>query len=224
MSKGNQSQRARHPEQKEERRQHLLATARALLLDGLDVNALGLNELARQAGMTKSNVYRYYESREAVLLDVLEEELALWSADFEHLSKQPLEKTHAIAELAKTYATTLVRRPLLCSLSSILSSIIEHNISLERVIEFKRRQPILLGKIASAINAAAPTIKLEQVGEFIRLSVPLFVGLWPISHPSAAVKKAISLPELASLRYDFKRDLEHALQIMLTGIVENDKN
>ena len=78
MNKESPYLRARTPVQKEERRRHLLDTAKSLLLEIPDVHDLGINELARQAQMTKSNVYRYFESSEAVLLDVLVEEYMLW--------------------------------------------------------------------------------------------------------------------------------------------------
>ncbi len=70
--------RARQPEQKEERRRNLIATARAMLDERMRLDELSLNELARRAGMTKSNVYRYFESREAVLLALLEDEWRSW--------------------------------------------------------------------------------------------------------------------------------------------------
>ncbi len=212
-------QRARRPEQKEERRQHLLDTARTLLLGGLDVNSLSLNELARQAEMTKSNVYRYYESREAVLLDLIDEELDLWRVDFQQqLSAQP-DGVRAVDALADAYAATWARRPLLCSLSSVLPSVIEHNIALERVIDFKRRYPAMVEAITSVVCTAMPMIQPAHVAEFARLSTPLLIGMWPISHPAAVVREALALPDLAPLRFDFQRDLARALRVMLRGIV-----
>jgi hypothetical protein len=56
----------------------LLRTARENLKQGGTLDELGLNELARQTGMAKSNVYRYFESREALLLDLLWEEWTSW--------------------------------------------------------------------------------------------------------------------------------------------------
>ena len=57
--------RARQPEQIEARKAQLLASARANSWRS-DLNALTLSALARTAGMSKSNVYRYFESREAL--------------------------------------------------------------------------------------------------------------------------------------------------------------
>ena len=74
-------QRARSPEQKAERTEQILSAAEAMLAEGQDSSALSLNVLAKRAGMAKSNIYRYFESREAVLLALLEDRTARWGED-----------------------------------------------------------------------------------------------------------------------------------------------
>ncbi len=56
--------RARRPELKEQRRTAILDAARTML-DNKGLGGSGLNALAREAGMSKVNVYQYFESREA---------------------------------------------------------------------------------------------------------------------------------------------------------------
>src|SRR2546429_7574704 len=63
-------QRARSEEQREARRQAILGAAAAMLAE-MPVAEVTLNELSRRAGLAKSNVLRYFESREAVLLELL---------------------------------------------------------------------------------------------------------------------------------------------------------
>ena len=64
-------QRARSEEQREIRRRAILDTASAML-DEMPVAEVTLNELSRRVGLAKSNVLRYFESREAVLLELLD--------------------------------------------------------------------------------------------------------------------------------------------------------
>src|SRR2546428_12712597 len=64
-------QRARSDEQREVRRQAILRVA-AEMLAQMPVAELSLNELSRRVGLAKSNVLRYFESREAVLLELLD--------------------------------------------------------------------------------------------------------------------------------------------------------
>lgn len=73
-------QRARTKEQREIRRQAILDTA-AAMLDEMPVAEVSLNELSRRVGLAKSNVLRYFESREAVLLELLDRAITRWMAD-----------------------------------------------------------------------------------------------------------------------------------------------
>ena len=68
-------QRARSEEQRDPRRRAILDTAAAMLAE-MPVAEVSLNELSRRVGLAKSNVLRYFESREAVLLELLDDRLA----------------------------------------------------------------------------------------------------------------------------------------------------
>jgi AcrR family transcriptional regulator len=216
MAKAEEFQRARSPEQKEERRLHLLETARAALHGGMEVSELGLNELARQAQMTKSNVYRYFENREALLLALLEEESALWSRE---LASRLGAMRHASAgQLAQAFAGASAAYPLMCRLLSILPSILEHNVSRERLATFKAGTLALAENVALQLHHCAPSISVEECLAFFRQALALMIGLWPLSHPSEALKDVLSQPALQALRYDFETDLEAGLLLLLRGL------
>src|SRR5216117_1101716 len=70
-------QRARSDEQREQRRQAILSTAAAMLGE-MPVADLSLNELSRRVGLAKSNVLRYFETREAVLLELYDTTWKAW--------------------------------------------------------------------------------------------------------------------------------------------------
>ncbi|MEE3920877.1 helix-turn-helix domain-containing protein [Micromonospora sp. BRA006-A] len=73
-------QRARTEEQREIRRRAILDVASAML-DEMPVAAVTLNELSRRVGLAKPNVLRYFQSREAVLLELLDRYLREWLTD-----------------------------------------------------------------------------------------------------------------------------------------------
>src|SRR3954449_3685380 len=73
-------QRARSDEQRALRSQAILDTA-AAMLDEMPVADVSLNELSRRVGLAKSNVLRYFESRDAGLLQVLDDCLGTWLAE-----------------------------------------------------------------------------------------------------------------------------------------------
>ncbi|QPB22299.1 TetR/AcrR family transcriptional regulator [Rhizobium sp. 007] len=216
-------QRARRPEQKEERRVHLLEVTRALLSENSGTPVFGLNELARHAGMTKSNVYRYFESREAVLLELLREEGDLW---YEALGAELSALSHPIAleEIAEAVARTATARPLLGHLTSIMPSIIEHNVSIESVREFKTSSLQLLQDAARFLHERAPYLSISACEEFIHRTIISITGLWPLSHPSPVTAVVLEAPELAAFRYSFHDELARVLLLLLRGLSQESTN
>lgn len=209
-------QRARRPEQKEERRAHLLETAKAALRGGMELSELGINELARQAQMTKSNVYRYFENREELLLALLEEESAQWQADLgARLAAMPQPTA---PEIAQAFAGASAAYPLMCRLFSILPSIIEHNVSGERLTTFKVNAVALMGGVAHQLHRCMPSIPIADHIAFVRQAMALMIGLWPLSHPRDGLAQVLLLPELQPLRYHFETDLAAGLLLLLRGL------
>lgn len=209
--------RARSAEQKEERRRHLLATARSMLSDTPKLLDLGINELARKAEMTKSNVYRYFESSEAVLMDVLVEEFVGWQVELRAALAR--RKSKATQEhIARAFSETIAGRPLLCRLTSILPSMLERNVSLERMIEFKRNLLAVQQEIALVFHANYPAMSVRAFEQLVRQALPLLIGLWPLSHPSDVATQVLVEPGLESLRYDFRKDFENGLLTLMGGL------
>src|SRR3954471_16522615 len=89
--------RARSEEQREIRRRAILDTA-AAMLDEMPVAEVSLNELSRRVGLAKSNVLRYFESREAVLLELLDDFLGSWLAELAQELASGIE-AHAAPEV-----------------------------------------------------------------------------------------------------------------------------
>ncbi len=213
-------QRARRPEQKAERCQHILATARELLSERADVLEVGFNELARHAGMAKSNLYRYFESREAVLLSLLQEEWRGWERDavasLRTLGKSPRRDRRVV--VAEALAAVTAQRPLMCRLNSVLPTVLEANISPATAAEVKRAAATLLERIAEAMESALPETDRQAHVEVLRHAFTYMVAAWPLAHPAPAVTEALALPELQWLRHDFRQDLTRLLTLLLRGL------
>jgi AcrR family transcriptional regulator len=198
--------RARRPEEKEQRRAHLLATGRALLEGGVALQALSLNELARQAQMAKANVYLYFESREALLLALLSEEWTRW---FDAFSRE-LEgrRAESVEGLAQRLARSLAERDLLCALTAALPSVLEQNLSEEAIVAFKRETLALFGRIAEALERKCPALPAAAHAALLYDTAYAVVGLYPSTHPSPAAARALQAPDLGFFRRDFADELE----------------
>lgn len=210
--------RARSPEQKEERRRHLLDTARALLLEIPDVQALGINELARRAEMTKSNVYRYFESSEAVLLDVLMEEVMAWRGELVKALSRGGRRSGTIEHIVRAFSATWVARPLLCRLTSIFPSILERNVSAERIVTFKHGLLAVRQATAIEFHRCVPTVPAATFEKFIHFALPLVIGLWPLGNPGEVAATVMARSDLAALRYQFQQNLEEGMLMLLLSL------
>jgi AcrR family transcriptional regulator len=72
-------QRARRPEQKSRRREDILAAAAQLAHDS-GVARVSLGDIAAAVGLAKSNVLRYFGTREEIYLQLTMREGADWAA------------------------------------------------------------------------------------------------------------------------------------------------
>jgi AcrR family transcriptional regulator len=200
--------RARKPEEKQERADRLLATARAMLTDGLALQALSLNGLAREAGMAKSNVYRYFESREAVLLALLTDEWVAW-ADAVTTDWPPRgSAAPSPAAVAVHLARTLATRPLLGALTAALPTVLEQNLSNETVRRFKIMALDLLHHVGQQLAVVAPGLTPAQYTQLVFELSMVITGVYPHAHPAPAASQALEAPALSLFRRDYAADLE----------------
>jgi AcrR family transcriptional regulator len=134
-------QRARSEEQRAARRQAILGTAAAMLAE-MPVAQVTLNELSRRAGLAKSNVLRYFESREAVLLELLDSAWQDWLAQLDAELADAVVPGDPVAsradQLAAAVAASLTARPMLCDLISAQAAVLERNVSPQVAAQYKR--------------------------------------------------------------------------------------
>lgn len=212
-------QRARRPEQKQERREAILRAA-SELLDAEGLQGTGLNAIARIAGISKPNIYRYFESREAILLQLLLEDHAAWvddlSARFTALP-DPLEGVAAAGPLAEAFTASLVDRKRYCQLFRDLAAVLEQNVSTQTVIAFKTELHAHNLRLTGAFNSRVPNLPPEESYATLAHLLMAATGIWPNCYPAPAVQDALELSEFAVMRFDFARELRHHAEMYLLG-------
>lgn len=209
-------QRARRPEQKRQRERAILEAAAELVESG-GVDGVTLTAIAERAGLAKSNLYRYFESREDILLQLLTSDEAAWVAGLER-ALAPLAGSDDTEAVGAAIAETLAASPRLCLLSSILTTVLEQNVPLEVARRFKDRVAELSIRIGNAIHSALPGLELERLAELQRLVHALVAGLWPIAHPAPVIVELLAEPDYAHFASDFEADLRRAIVALLVGL------
>ncbi len=168
--------RARTDEKKIERKEAIYNAAFTLFKKkGYD--NVSFNGIASEAGFTKSNMYRYFSSKEEIFLNVFANLFESWFEDC-HKQLQQLEQNEAVNIFAKNWVNTLMAHPQFLELTPILFISLEKNSSFEQLLKFKRLAKNLLFKITIEISRIYPSIQSEQAFKFLTLSYAATANYW----------------------------------------------
>ncbi len=216
-------QRARSEEQRAERRRVILDTAAAMLAE-MPVEQVSLNELSRRVGLAKSNVLRYFESREAVLLELLDAASREWLEQLDGALTAAVDAGAATSErgdqLAATIAASLAAHPVLCGLISAQAAVLEHNVSPQVAAKYKRAALANIAVLAGLILKHVGELGERDAWRFAAAGVMVTGAVWSYAQPSAAMLAAYeSDPSLAAMRIDFTATLRETLEVLIAGLL-----
>ena len=214
---GLEFQRARQPEQKQQRRADILQSA-VEMLEEEGIDGVSLNALARRVGLAKSNMYRYFESREAILLELLRADFHAWADELEAgLGK--IRGKRKVDKVAKLVGSSCAARPRMCQLIGALSSVLEQNLSAETVHAFKLDALDLGARLAQALHQALPELGQAESLQLVRYTHSLISGLWPAANPPPVVAQVMEDPVLAPFKHDFEADVEQGVRLLALGLM-----
>ncbi|MGI5196399.1 TetR family transcriptional regulator [Streptomyces sp. CA-288835] len=213
-------QRARSKEQREIRRQTILDTA-AAMLDEMPVADLSLNELSRRVGLAKSNVLRYFESREAVLFELLERAMARCLAELpDELAKgvdPHLSARERGDQMAAVLSASLARHTVLLDLINAQPNVLEHNVSVDVVVRHKRSAIAGLTNTADLLRQYVPELGDDAL-TVAMMAMILAGALSAYCRPSASAAAAYEAdPAVSVLRLDLRTTLEQATATLIAG-------
>jgi AcrR family transcriptional regulator len=208
-------QRARQPEQKLARRETLIAAATALF-DEEGPTGAGLNAIAARAGFTKSNIYRYFESREEVLLTLLLQEQEAFVAAL--IARLDSLTPGFVGAVAATISSEYLARQRYCKLISMTSSVLEQNVSEDGIAVYRRAISAQLAPVAPAVMRALPSLTPADAQWLMRVIATLIAGMWPAAFPSAAAERVSEREEFRGDKPVPEQDLPRAILALLRGI------
>jgi AcrR family transcriptional regulator len=215
-------QRARSDEQRALRSQAILDTAAAMLQE-MPVADISLNELSRRVGLAKSNVLRYFDSREAVLLELLARSVREWlghlAAELPSAVRPRAGFKRRAEQLAAAIAQSLAERPVLCDLMSTQAAVLEHNVSVEAIARYKLAALADAEVIAGLVRDALPELSQDDAWRYTVGAWLMTAALWAYARPPEAVLEACAADErLEKVQLDFPATLEDYLTTLAIGL------
>jgi AcrR family transcriptional regulator len=219
--------RARSADDKAQRRDDIVRAA-AQVLDSVELDAFAMAQVADQLGLVKGTLYRYFPTREGLLLAVLHVEYAGW---FDHVDGclrelAPARGTASAAAHDATVATLLVQsllaRPRFLRMLASAQSVLERNIPYETALPFKT---FLLERSAVTGRLLSRALGLPRsagVHLLVQLNATV-VGLYSAAFPAPIVAAVLAQPEFAPLRVDLRRELNHLVPALIAAVTPRSK-
>ena len=193
------------------------------MLDEMPVAEVSLNELSRRVGLAKSNVLRYFESREAVLLELLDDFLGTW---LEELAEDLAAGVEADAspevradQLAEILSRSLSERMVLCDLFGAQGGVLEHNVSVEVVKRHKRSSHAKLVTMVELVRRHLPELG-DGAQTFCMMSLISAGALAAYVPPPPSLLAAYAdEPDLGVLHLDLRDALRTSCSAALVGVL-----
>ncbi|MEV8565630.1 TetR family transcriptional regulator [Streptomyces sp. NPDC051322] len=203
--------RARRPEQKQQRRDTILAAARGLALEQ-GANRVTLGSVAEVVGLAKSNVIRYFSTREEIFLVLAAEGWQQWQ-------DAVTERLEAGDDAVGALAGTLVELPLFCDLLSVTATVLEHNISLEAARTFKHTALGTIHALAAQVSRSLPELTENEGRDLVTTATALAGMLYPVATPPPVLIELYDRePELAAARPPLLPTLHRTLAALAAGL------
>ena len=211
-------ERARKPEQVAIRREAILIAARSLFASH-SYDEVSFNGIARKAGFSKPNLYRYFSSLEEIFLTITMESQERFFNDLISRIKRSRSKD-TISSIVGIWVETSLNHTDFLDLLPQISLSLESNSSLEQIITYKKQSLRNIAELTAVLKQKHSDFDENQWGNFLHNAAALMIGLWPMSNPSEKVREAMNHPEVNYPCIDFKSALEHGLTSLLLGEVQ----
>jgi len=210
-------QRARTDEQKEQRTNEILA-ATARLYDQASFAEITLAAIAREANFTRSNLYKYFRSKEEIFFEFLKHDIYLWRKDV--LVAFGDAATWPVFDFADTWVAVLVRHERMLRLISVLYAHLEKKASREGLIGFKQMANDEFGVLAGMLYRLFPALSSERALKFLQLQLAAAIGLYAMTNLSPAQRKVLEMPEFQHFKIDFADSFREAVAFLLKGLLD----
>ncbi|MDN3576082.1 TetR family transcriptional regulator [Chitinimonas viridis] len=204
------TQRALDSEDKQARRDAILAAARGLFLQDTR-NLPSVARIAEAAGLAKGTVYLYFCTKEEIFMGLLWAEwLGLLQEVHDSFSPEGGSAEVQLTRFMQRYVCYLDEHPELMRLDAMAYSVLEQNLGLEQLRAFKLELTQGLVSAGASLEAALGLPAGRGLSLLTR-AYALTRGLWQSLDYPDSLCRLLDEPVFAPIRPDFRTELLAAL-------------
>lgn len=207
--------------EKKELRKDAIYSAAMLLFQNNGYDKVSFNGIAAEAGFTKSNLYRYFNSKEEIFLTIFSDLFEAWVDDCKSkLTK--LEQEVNVETFATTWLESMQNKEEYLDLATLMLTSLERNSSFEQLVTFKRTAMNRLYELALEITRIYPQLSVPSAFKYLNISFAATTNYWAGATENPALTKVYQQDEFKILTPNFEQDLSFAIQIILRGLMSQN--
>jgi AcrR family transcriptional regulator len=174
--------------------------------------------IAKEADFTRSNLYRYFQTKEDIFLELLKHDIVAWRED---VLENFTPENKSSRELAEAWVDLILNKRRMIKLFTILFTLLERNASLEALTAFKRKINEEIGTVAQFLSTALPFPSVETAAEFISAQSSLAIGSYPMMDLTPKQIEAMGAIGMDTSPEFYRGRLVHATELFLQGFMES---
>lgn len=213
-------ERARTEEQKDTRIDEIVS-ATERLYEKYSYDEITFVLIAEEAEFTRSNLYKYFNSKEEIFLEFLKTDVQKISREL--VRKYPDDRTYTPEVFTDIWVNTISRNKRFIELHGILFPFLENHSSIDRITDFKLKIKNELTTLTGLLCRIFPKLTPENAVRFLHLQFASAIGLYQMTNLSEVQKKVLERPDLKEMRVDFDECYKESVQHLLSGLMSSHK-
>jgi AcrR family transcriptional regulator len=197
-----------------EQRINEITKATARLYEGHRFEEITFAMIAREADFTRSNLYRYFATREDIFLELLKFDITEWRKEILEILPDGFID---LENFSITWVDLLQKHQRMIKLFTILYTQLEQNSSLEALTEFKQKLLEELTLVAEFLFGKLPFLSIESATEFLYTQSFLAIGTYPMLELTSKQKQAMETVGMDTNPEYFKAIFTKSIHSLLKG-------
>jgi len=196
----------------EAKRRNQIIDSCKILYEERGFRDITIKDISQVLDISRPAIYKYYETKEEIFLDLIIREARLWLED---IKKQlSVMDKFSKEEFAALIASSFTERKTLLKILSMNIYEIEDNSRIERLTEYKNGFKEMNEVLLYALGKVQPKMSSKKCDRTIRLFLPFLNGVYAYSEPTKKqweAMKSIGLeykaPDIYGYLYEFLIEL-----------------